>query len=64
VRQKSGLAEALKILKDVKGIGIVSLSGKDVIRHKLVKAIIEAYEKEQEEKDQHRYEANSRKGNG
>jgi phosphate starvation-inducible PhoH-like protein len=64
VRQKSGLAEALRILKDVKGIGIVSLSGKDVIRHKLVKAIIEAYEKNQEEREQYRNESQNRKNNG
>ena len=48
-RQKSGLNESLKVLKDVKGIGIVKLSGKDVMRHKLVKFIIEAYEKEEME---------------
>ncbi|SFG98192.1 phosphate starvation-inducible protein PhoH [Algoriphagus hitonicola] len=64
VRQKSGLSEALRILKDVKGIGIVNLSGKDVIRHKLVKAIIEAYEKNQAEKSQVRHEPSGRKGNG
>jgi len=46
-RQKSGLSESLKVLKDVKGIGVVKLSGKDVMRHKLVKAIIEAYEKDE-----------------
>ena len=61
VRQKSGLSEALKILKNVKGIGVVNLSGKDVIRHKLVKSIIEAYEKDQAEKDQMKYDASSRK---
>ncbi len=44
-RQKSGLIEALDILKNVKGIGFINLSGKDVIRHKLVKSIIEAYDK-------------------
>lgn len=48
-RQKSGLSESLKVLKDVKGIGIVKLSGKDVMRHKLVKFIIEAYEKDEME---------------
>lgn len=48
-RQKSGLSESLKVLKDVKGIGIVKLSGKDVMRHKLVKAIIEAYDKSEQE---------------
>ncbi len=46
-RQKSGLSESLKVLKEVKGIGVVKLSGKDVMRHKLVKAIIEAYEKDE-----------------
>ncbi len=46
-RQKSGLSEALKVLKDIKGIGVVKLSGKDVMRHKLVKSIIEAYEKDE-----------------
>jgi phosphate starvation-inducible PhoH-like protein len=44
-RQKSGLTESLKILKDVKGIGVVQLTGKDVVRHRLVKSIIDAYEK-------------------
>ena len=48
-RQKSGLSESLKVLKDVKGIGVVKLSGKDVMRHRLVKAIIEAYEKDEME---------------
>lgn len=42
-RTISGLKEALLILKDVEGVGIVFLDDKDVIRHKLVKKIIEAY---------------------
>jgi phosphate starvation-inducible protein PhoH and related proteins len=42
--QKSGLVQAMKILKDVKGIEIVELDGRDVIRHKLVKGILKAYE--------------------
>ncbi|CAN5357549.1 PhoH family protein [soil metagenome] len=41
--QSSGLKEAAKILKDVKGIGFVELSEKDVVRHRLVKDIIVAY---------------------
>jgi phosphate starvation-inducible PhoH-like protein len=53
-KKKSGLTEALHILKDVKGIGVVSLSGKDVIRHKLVKSIIEAYEKDESQRDERR----------
>ena len=44
--QKSGLLESIKILRDVKGIGFVDLTSKDVIRHKLVKNIIEAYDKD------------------
>lgn len=51
-RQKSGLKEALRVLKDVKNIGIVSLSSKDVIRHKLVKSIIEAYEKDEAQREE------------
>ena len=42
-RVTSGLKEALLILKDVKGVGIVFLDDNDVIRHKLVKDVIEAY---------------------
>ena len=43
-KQHSGLAHSLKVLKNVKGIGFVELSGKDVVRHKLVKEIIDAYD--------------------
>ena len=39
----SGLKEALLILKDIKGVGTLFLDDKDVIRHKLVKKVIEAY---------------------
>ncbi|MBO3097756.1 PhoH family protein [Gelidibacter pelagius] len=42
-RTTSGLKEALLILRNVEGIGIVVLDEKDVIRHKLVKRIIQAY---------------------
>lgn len=42
-RAISGLKEALLILKDVKGIGMIYLDDKDVIRHKLVKKVISAY---------------------
>ncbi|MDF9795868.1 phosphate starvation-inducible PhoH-like protein [Catalinimonas alkaloidigena] len=42
---KSGLIETLEVLKGVKGIGFVELGGEDVVRHKLVKDIIEAYER-------------------
>jgi len=41
--QTSGLIETLKVLKNVDGIGFVELDDRDVVRHKLVKAIIKAY---------------------
>jgi phosphate starvation-inducible PhoH-like protein len=44
-RQRSGLSYALRILQDVEGIGIVQLNQNDVLRHKLVKRIIEAFDK-------------------
>ncbi len=44
-RTTSGLKEALLVLKDVEGIGIVYLDDKDVVRHKLVKKIIDAYKR-------------------
>ena len=40
----SGLKEALLILKNIKGISIIHLDDKDVIRHKLVKKVIDAYQ--------------------
>ena len=43
--QKSGLKEAIRILNGVKGIEMVELNEKDVVRHKLVRDIIEAYGK-------------------
>ena len=43
--QRSGLVEALDILNDVEGIGIVELNRKDIVRHKLVTRIVNAYEK-------------------
>lgn len=55
--QRSGLSEALQILKDVEGIGFVELNKKDMVRHKLVTRIVNAYEshddkeKENKEKD-------------
>jgi len=46
-RQKSGLSHSLELLKDLPEIGIVYLDQKDVIRHKLVMKIIQAYKQEQ-----------------
>lgn len=41
----SGLREAIRILKDVEGIAFVNLTQKDIVRHKLVTSIVNAYEK-------------------
>ena len=46
--QTSGLVQALRILKGVKGISFVELNKKDIVRHKLVTRIVEAYEKFEE----------------
>lgn len=48
--QASGLVQALKILKGVKGISFIELNKKDIVRHKLVTRIVEAYEKFEEKK--------------
>lgn len=42
--QKSGLKEALSILSNTEGIGVVNLDQKDIVRHKLVTRIVTAYE--------------------
>ena len=42
--QKSGLADALDVLEDVKGIGIVRFGAADVVRHELVRRIVSAYD--------------------
>lgn len=42
-RTVSGLREALLVLKDIEGIGIIYLDDKDIVRHKLVKKVIDAY---------------------
>lgn len=49
-RQTSGLTEALKILKNVKGLSVVKLNKKDIVRHKLVERIVEAYDEYDKEK--------------
>ncbi len=51
-KQKSGLVETMQILKGIPGISFVFLDGKDVVRHKLVRKILEAYGKEDEKQSQ------------
>ena len=46
---KSGLKEALEILRDIEGISVVELGQKDIVRHKLVTRIVNAYEKNEKQ---------------
>ena len=51
---KSGLREAIRILKDIEGISIVNLTQKDIVRHKLVTRIVDAfdlYDKQQKQSE-------------
>ena len=43
--QHSGLLKAIDLIKGIDGIEIIKLQGKDVVRHKLVKEIVAAYDK-------------------
>lgn len=54
--QTSGLVQALKILKGVKGISFIELNKKDIVRHKLVTRIVEAYEKFEDKQKAERME--------
>ena len=47
--RRSGLLEAVKVLKNVDDIAILHFTEKDVVRHRLVQAIIKAYERYYEE---------------
>lgn len=49
--QKSGLQTAVRILQNIQGIGHIELDEEDVVRHRLVKAIIKAYHKEHEKNE-------------
>jgi len=48
MKQKSGLQEAMRILKDVEEIGFVYLTEEDVVRHPIVRKIIQSYSKEEQ----------------
>jgi len=50
-KQPSGLLEALKVIKNIKGISVIKLDDKDVIRHELVKKIIKAYKSNQDKNE-------------
>lgn len=59
--KKSGLAEAVKILKNIDDIAIHSFTEKDVVRHKLVQKIIVAYDKYEKEMKNNRERRTSKK---
>lgn len=51
--QRSGLAKAIRLLRHIHGIGHLELDEDDVVRHRLVKAIIKAYDKDKDHEMQH-----------
>lgn len=59
--QRSGLVQVLQILKGVKGISIVETNKRDIVRHKLVTRIVEAYEKYDKMKKQEQEAAQQEK---
>ena len=61
--QRSGLKEALKILDGVEGIGVVKLGQKDIVRHKLVTRIVNAYDKYDKERAKARETQKAEKDN-
>jgi phosphate starvation-inducible PhoH-like protein len=61
--QKSGLLKSTRILKNIDGIAHIELDEQDVVRHRLVKKIIKAYEKEQEFEDQREAERIQKRAN-
>lgn len=58
--QKSGLKEALNILGKVEGISVVNLSQKDIVRHKLVTRIVDAYDSFDKKQEQESKEKSKR----
>lgn len=60
-RQRSGLAYALDILNEVEGIGIIRLGQSDVIRHSLVKRIVDAFDKAEQAEKQERIDKQKEK---
>ncbi|MDD6707981.1 PhoH family protein [Eubacterium pyruvativorans] len=62
--RKSGLVEAEKILKDVKGIDFCYLKGVDVVRHEMVKRIISAYDEYYKNHPDSRSDSGARRRNG
>jgi phosphate starvation-inducible PhoH-like protein len=49
--QRSGMVEAIEILRRIKGIGVVELTRQDIVRHRLVQNIVRAYKRTRDPKD-------------
>ncbi|MCF8221281.1 MAG: PhoH family protein [Cryomorphaceae bacterium] len=60
-KQRSGLAYATSILRDVEGIGIVEMGHSDIIRHKLIAKIITAFETQEQIDKQKKYDKGTEK---
>ena len=62
-RNQSGLVQAMRILKGIEAISVVEFNKKDIVRHKLVRDIVEAYDKYYLERQKAKEEAENRKKN-
>lgn len=62
-KKKSGLVQATRILTDIPGIGSITLSDRDVVRHELVQRIIRAYDKFDKEEEFRRSKVKERLNN-
>ena len=62
-KKKSGLVQATRILKDIPGVGSITLSDRDVVRHELVQRIIRAYDKFDKEEEFRRSKVKERLNN-
>jgi phosphate starvation-inducible PhoH-like protein len=61
--QRSGLEKAVRILRNIDGIAHIELDEEDVVRHRLVKAIIKAYDRDQKENPPPEYTPGNWRGN-
>ena len=57
-RQPSGLRKAMNLLKNIKGVSIIKLTSEDVVRHRLVKDIIDVYTKDAEDRKEKDFKKN------
>ena len=63
-KSHSGLIQALKILKKIEGISTIHFDKKDIVRHRLVRDIVDAYDKHQEEREREKEKAEAEEKRG